>query len=196
MKNGFRPLSSTRQDMAREDARKELGLSVGKSEIPGFICPLCVQSLIFTMETSLFPLVFALAHDRGTLPYKANVLFFGSDSLALRRHQQNLWASSYAALEKITYQDGESMRGMWGVLGGGFFRRRGARFLVQTADASLEIRLEMDAMYRRGELRRLFEEMYREGLPLHEITAQQMPAFLFESMSRKAAQEKIAELQG
>lgn len=147
------------------------------------------------METSPFPSVFALAHDRGTLPYKANALYFGPESIALRRHQKSLWESPYADLEKITFQDGESMRGMLGVLGGGFFRRRGPRFILQTAEELLEIRLEMDAMYRRGELRSLFEEMYRQKLPFREMTAQQMPAFLFESMSREAAQEKIAALQ-
>jgi len=140
-------------------------------------------------------MIFALARGRGLSWVKADVIAFGDQWLELRQGRLMVRRFAYSELRRLTYTDGGRSTDMWQVLGGGLLGKKEARFLISGPEEKVEVALELDAAFRRAELRLLFKRLYKLGVDLHEQTAQGGPAFLFESVFPDERTQRIAELQ-
>ena len=138
-------------------------------------------------------IVFALA--RSDRSFAADVLVFEGTKISLRKRGKVVREWSPGEVLSLRYQQGNRGAGMWQMLGGALLGRQESTFRIHTESEKIEVRLELDATFRKQELRRLFGQLYREGVDLRETNAQGRSLFLLQPLPPEQIRERIAALR-
>lgn len=116
---------------------------------------------------------FALArYGRRLRRQQADLIRFSDEGLALMKGGKALQSFVWEEVDKLGFIGSQQVAPrMFQLFGGSLFQQREGRFILLAGDFEAEYLLEMDAEFRKGEMLKLFKELYAKGIPLEERSA-------------------------
>lgn len=143
------------------------------------------------------PVRFTLArYARFFVRQEAEIIEFGPDKIILLRASEPLKSIPYDSISEITYTDFNKSVPQWLMaMGGNAITRREARFEVEHKSGFHRLALELDAEYRKAEMRELFRFLYLKGITFRERTYLGGSLFLLDHTEPDEIGNKIRALR-